>query len=103
MRLKVQNPNSIELPVNGLDIAVELAGEPFANGVSAREFVVPAYGEAEFDMLVTANAAGALLKIAGGDRKSREEIGYRLKGRCRQSSAAALDPFDESGTLPSAT
>jgi LEA14-like dessication related protein len=101
VRLRVMNPNTVELPVNGLDVDVELAGEPFANGVSAREFVVPAHGEAEFDMIVTANAATALLKIAGGDRKSREEIGYRLKGRLSTKLGLLRSiPFEESGTLP---
>ena len=101
VRLRVQNPNSIELPVNGLDVDVELAGEPFATGVSAREFVVPAHGEAEFDMIATANAASALLKIAGGDRKSREEIGYRLRGKLSTRLGLLRSiPFEESGTLP---
>ena len=101
VRLRVQNPNTIELPVNGLDVEVELAGEPFATGVSARQFVVPAHGEAEFDMIVTANAASAILKIAGGDRKSREEIGYRLRGRLSTKVGLLRSiPFEESGTLP---
>ncbi len=101
VRLRVLNPNTIELPVNGLDMDVELAGEPFATGVTAREFVVPAHGEAEFDMIVTANAATALLKIAGADRKSREEIGYRLKGRLSTKLGLLRSiPFEESGTLP---
>ncbi len=101
VRLKVQNPNSVELPVNGLEVAVELAEEPFAHGVSAREFTVPAQGEAEFDMIVTANAASALMRIAGGDRKSREEIGYRLKGKLSTKLGMLRSiPFDESGTLP---
>jgi LEA14-like dessication related protein len=101
VRLRVQNPNTIALPVNVLDIAMELAGEPFATGVTAREFVVPAHGEAEFDMIVTANAATALLKIAGGDRKSREEIGYRMKGRLSTKLGLLRSiPFEESGTLP---
>jgi LEA14-like dessication related protein len=100
VRMKVRNPNAIELPVNGLDVDVELAGEPFAHGVSAREFVVPAGGEAEFDMLVTANAASALLKIAGSDRKS-DEIGYRLKGKLSTKVGLLRTiPFEESGTLP---
>jgi LEA14-like dessication related protein len=64
VRLRVRNPNTMALPVNGLDVAMELAGEPFATGVTAREFVVPAHGEAEFDMIVTANAATALLKVS---------------------------------------
>lgn len=101
VRLRVQNPNTMALPVNGLDMDMELAGEPFATGVTAREFVVPAHGEAEFDMIVTANAATALLKIAGGDRKSREEIGYRMKGRLSTKLGLLRSiPFEESGTLP---
>jgi LEA14-like dessication related protein len=100
VRLRVRNPNTIELPVKGLDVDVELAGEPFASGVSARQFVVPAQGEAEFDMQVTANAAGALLKIAS-DRQSREEIGYRLKGKLSTRIGMLRSiPFDESGSLP---
>jgi LEA14-like dessication related protein len=101
VRMKVRNPNTIELPVKGLDVEVELANEPFAQGVSAREFVVPAGGEAEFDMIVTANAATALLKIAGSDRKSREEIPYRVTGKLSTRIGLLRSiPFDESGTVP---
>jgi LEA14-like dessication related protein len=100
VRLKVHNPNSIELPVNGLDVDIELADEPFAHGVSARQFVVPAQGEAEFDMIVTANAATALLKIAGSDRRD-PDIGYRVKGKLStRLGMLRTIPFDETGTLP---
>jgi LEA14-like dessication related protein len=100
VRMKVRNPNDIELPVNGLDVDIELAEEPFAHGVSAREFVVPARGEAEFDMLVTANAATALLKIAGGDRKA-DSIGYKVKGKLStRIGLLRTIPFEETGTLP---
>jgi LEA14-like dessication related protein len=99
VRMKVRNPNDVDLPVNGLDVDVELADEPFAHGVSAREFVVPAGGEAEFDMLVTANAATALLKIAGGDAPS-EAIPYKLKGTLSTKLGLLRTvPFEESGTL----
>ena len=99
VRMKVRNPNDVELPVNGLDVDVELADEPFARGVSAREFVVPAGGEAEFDMLVTANAATALLKIAGGNAKS-DAIPYKVKGKLSTKVGLLRTvPFQESGTL----
>lgn len=101
VRLLVKNPNQIALPVNGLDVDVELAGEPLAHGVSAREFTIPANGEAEFDMLVTANAATALIKILGSDRKSREAIEYRLKGKLSTRLGMWRSiPFEEKGTLP---
>ncbi len=100
VRMKVRNPNDLELPVNGLDVDVELADEPFAHGVSVREFVVPAKGEAEFDMLVTANAATALLKIASEGRKS-DAIDYRLKGKLSTRLGLLRSiPFEEAGTLP---
>ena len=101
VRLRVQNPNDRNLPVDGLNVDVELAGEPFARGVSAREFTVPANGEAEFDMIVTANAATALIRILGGDRQSREAIPYRLKGKLSTRLGFLRSiPFDETGTLP---
>ena len=100
VRMKVHNPNDIELPVNGLDVDIELADEPFAHGVSAREFVVPARGEAEFDMLVTANAATALLKIAGADHNT-DSIEYKVKGKLSTKIGLLRTiPFDESGKLP---
>jgi LEA14-like dessication related protein len=99
VRMKVRNPNAIELPVNGLDVDMELAGEPFAHGVSAREFVVPANGEAEFDMNVTANAMNALLKIAG--ERGSEAIGYKLKGKLStRIGLLRTIPFEETGTVP---
>ena len=100
VRMKVHNPNSIELPVNGLDVDIELADEPFAHRVSAREFVVPADGEAEFDMLVTANAATALLKLASGGGKGGD-VGYKLKGKLSTKLGMLRTiPFEETGTLP---
>ncbi len=100
VRLLVRNPNRIELPVNGLDIDVELAGEHFAHGTSAREFVIPAEGEAEFDMNVTANAASALLRIAGADRRTGE-INYRLKGKLStRLGMLRTIPFEQAGQLP---
>jgi LEA14-like dessication related protein len=101
VRLRVGNPNAVKLPVKGLDVDVELAGEPFAHGISAREFTVPANGEAEFDMIVTANAATAVIQLLNADLKSREDIEYRLKGRLSTRLGMLRSiPFNETGTLP---
>jgi len=101
VRLLVENPNSLDIPVRGLDVNVELAEEPFAQGTSAREFTVPARGEAEFDMLVTAHAATALLRIATAGREEREQVGYRLSGKLSTRLGLLRSiPFEETGTLP---
>jgi LEA14-like dessication related protein len=101
VRLRVQNPNDLVLPVRGLDVQFELDGEEFAQGVSARAFDVPARGEAEFDMLVTANAATALLRILDKDRDGRlESLDYRIRGKLSTSLGLLRSvPFDERGQL----
>ena len=101
VRLRVRNPNDLVLPVKGLTVNFELDGVDFAEGVSARAFDVPALGEAEFDMLVTANAATALLEIFGKDgRKSSKELDYRISGKLSTSLGLLKSvPFDERGKV----
>lgn len=101
VRLRVQNPNDLDLPVRGLDLEFELGGEKFATGVSAREFTVPALGEAEFDMLLTSNAATALLNLARAGEGKRESLDYVIKGKLRTSLGLLRTvPFEERGSVP---
>jgi LEA14-like dessication related protein len=81
VRLKIQNPNNRELPVDGLSADLKIAGEPFASGVSNRAFVVPAFGETEFEMTVSANMAVGLLKLLAKNQDQRESIDYELNGK----------------------
>lgn len=101
VRLRVQNPNDRVLPVKGLTVALELQGEDFARGVSAERFEVPAFGEAEFDMNVTANAASALLRLLGrGEEFSGETVAYRLTGKVSLASGVLRSiPFEEEGRI----
>ncbi len=102
-RMKVQNPNDLELAVKGVTYTIELGGEPLGHGLSGSSFVVPAKGEAEFDMLVTANLAGTLLKLIEKARStggSLNQVEYRLRGQVRlERGALRTVPFDEKGVL----
>jgi LEA14-like dessication related protein len=101
LRLRVQNPNKLALPVRGIKLDFELAGEDFAQGVTARAFEVPALGEAEFDMLITSNAATALLRIAkAGRARDKESIDYRIRGTLSTSLGLLRSvPFEEKGSI----
>ncbi len=103
-RMKVQNPNDRELRVRGITYSIELGGEELGRGLSGSSFVVPAGGEAEFDMLVTANLAGTVLKLAERARKgggTPRELEYRLHGEVKlERGLLRTVPFDEKGTLP---
>src|SRR5262245_40678935 len=85
MRMRVMNPNSRELPVKGITYRVEVEDAELGEGVAGAPFVVPALGEAEFDVQFTANLAGALAKLLS-KRGSRDTLDYRLVGSVALSS-----------------
>ena len=100
VRLHVQNPNGRDLPISNITYQIEVAGDAFAHGESERDFVVPANGETDFDVMVVVNAAGTVLKLAtGGLRGDRLE--YRIFGRVTLSSGMVRSlPFEQKGTIP---
>jgi LEA14-like dessication related protein len=100
VRMHVQNPNDRALPVRGLEYTLQVAGEEFASGNSAAAFVVPALGEADFDMNVTTNLAATLVKLLGHGSDSERSLDYRLTGKIALSEGLVRTiPFDERGTF----
>jgi LEA14-like dessication related protein len=101
VRLRVQNPNDRALAVKGLEYTLDVEGQPFASGVSAASFSVPALGEAEFDMNVTTNLAGTLLRLlARGPDALGQSVSYRLAGKVSLSQGLLRSiPFEERGTF----
>jgi LEA14-like dessication related protein len=100
VKLNIQNPNDRALPVRGLHAELLVGGEQIASGVSDRAVVIPAYGESEFDMTITANLALALLKLTDRANQHADSIDYDLTG------AASIDlpflrnlPFRQSGAF----
>ncbi|MGC4028895.1 MAG: LEA type 2 family protein [Steroidobacteraceae bacterium] len=99
VRMRVTNPNDRVLPVRSIIYRVEVAGEPFAQGESERNFEVPALGSTEFDVGMTANAAGTLLKLLGSGNRAGA-LDYRLVGKVQLASGLIRSiPFEEKGSL----
>lgn len=92
----VQNPNNRALAVRSIQYEVRVAGEVFAHGESDRNFTVPALGETRFDVGVTANAAGAVLRLLGGGK--RDVIDYEIIGKVSLANGLVRGiPFREKG------
>jgi LEA14-like dessication related protein len=99
VRMRVLNPNARELPIKGLSYRIEVNDAELAQGLNDTPFVVPAMGEAEFDVQVTANLAGALAKFLSR-RGSSDTLDYRLVGSVALSSGFLRRiPFDERGSV----
>ena len=101
VRMHVQNPNDIELPVKGIDYKLLLMGDQFAEGMTNEPFVLPALGEAEFDMMVTTNFAsslGRLISRMGGGKL--EDVEYELAGTLMVDKGFVRKiPFNKRGTV----
>ena len=99
VRMRVQNPNDRALPVKGLTYTLEVQGEEMARGMSGASFTVPAFGEAEFDMNITANMATTLIKLLGrGNGSLQEQVDYRIVGKVSLSQGLWRSiPFEETG------
>ena len=100
VKLNIQNPNDRALPVRGVHAELNVGGEQIASGISDRAVLIPAFGESEFDLTITANLALALLKLADRANQHADSIDYDLTG------AASIDlpflrnlPFHQSGSL----
>ena len=99
VRMRVFNPNNRALPISGITYRLEVGNAELGNGSTTAPFTVPAMGEAEFDMQITANLAAALAKILSR-RNSSEPIDYRLIGDVNLSSGFLRRiPFDERGSV----
>jgi len=101
VRVQVQNPNTIELPIEGLDYTILMMGDSFAEGVSNDHFLLPALGDAEFDMLVTTNFMSSfarLLNRVGGGKL--EDIEYEISGKIFVDKGMLRKiPFTHRGTV----
>ena len=99
VRMRVQNPNTRELPVKGISYRIEVNDSELGQGLTNTPFVVPALGEAEFDVQVTTNLAGVLAKLLTR-RGSQDSLSYRLVGDVSLSSGFLRRiPFDERGSV----
>jgi LEA14-like dessication related protein len=100
VRVRVVNPNDRPIPVKGLTVQLDVQGQELAHGVSGAAFNVPALGEAEFDMNMTANMAGALLKLLGSGKQMGDEVEYRVRGKLSLAEGLMRSiPFEDRGTF----
>ena len=101
-RMRIQNPNDRSIAVRGVSYTLHIGGEELGRGLSGSSFTVPALGEAEFDMLVTVNLAGTVMRLLERARSDGlpDSLSYRLRGEVKLSEGFVRTiPFDEKGAV----
>lgn len=101
VRVKVENPNDMEIAVSGLEYEIFLMGDSFAEGASDSSFVLPAKGEAEFDMIVKTNFVSSLGRLVSRTNGGKlENVPYQVTGKLRlEKGIMRTIPFSRAGTV----
>lgn len=101
VRVKVQNPNNLEVPVKGIDYTMFLMGDRFGEGTTDQPFVLPARGEAEFDMLLTTDFVSALGRLVSRMNGGKlENVEYEVNGKLHLDKGVVRTiPFDHKGLV----
>ncbi len=96
LKLRIQNPNDVALPINGMTFDVELNGAAFAKGLSDKVVTVPRMGEMVMEVKAISNL-GAVWKQWGELQKSSpDRVSYRLFGRLFLKGLGSI-PFERKG------
>ena len=96
LTLRVMNPNTSEIAIEGLTFKVDLNGQPFAKGVGNQPVVVPRLGEALVEVTATTGLGGLLRQLKAF--KGREKVDYRISGRLVTGNFGGID-FDQTGEV----
>ncbi|WGY68811.1 LEA type 2 family protein [Burkholderia cepacia] len=99
LKLRVQNPNDAPIEYDGISVALDLNGTPFASGVSDRSGTVPRFGEAVLDVPVSVSAFAAARQawnLPGA--AANGELPYALRGRLAGGVLGTVH-FNDAGTL----
>jgi LEA14-like dessication related protein len=99
LRLRVQNPNDVELPIAGMDFHLYLNDEEFASGVSDQEVTVPAFGERLVEARVTSSLSGIIGQLRRMSRAESQTFSYRLAGNVKLLNRSMKYPFDYRGEI----
>jgi len=98
LTLHVVNPNARAIAVRGIDCRLELEGQLTAAGASDAAFTLPASGETDFGLNVTANLNNVLLALSSGF--SHSTVDYHLYGQVHLSEGLVRTiPFDQKGRV----
>lgn len=96
LTLRVMNPDTSEIAIEGLTFKVDLNGQPFAKGVGNQPVVVPRLGEAMVEVTATTGLGGLLRQFKAF--KGREKVDYRISGRLVTGNFGGID-FDQTGEV----
>ena len=99
VQLRVQNPNTFELGINGIRFDIVLNGKEFGTGMSGAAVTVPRFSSQVVDGEVI-TGLGSILRQAQGIGSGAGKLQYRIKGKAFAESPGRFTiPFEDGGEI----
>nr|WP_314901586.1 LEA type 2 family protein [uncultured Deefgea sp.] len=95
--LRVTNPNDINVPINGLNLKLDVNGQPFATGVSNEKVTLAKLGDTMIKVNVTTNLSNIWKQV----KSLNKPLSYSLSGKLLLPLVPGGLSFDRKGELPS--
>lgn len=99
LRLRIQNPNDFELPINAMSYELRVNDKPFASGISNTEITVPGFGSEVIEVDAFSNLAGLVQHFSSFQGGEKSTLNYQLLGAMIVGSDNLKLPFRQSGEI----
>ena len=97
--LRVLNPNSFDLGLQGMSYKVFLDDYEVVEGVASELPVVPAYGEADIKVMAAVSLLDAVRLVNDRLQKPRGHVEYRLQAKLDVGTLIPAIRIEETGIL----
>lgn len=102
LKLSVSNPNDVDLPIAALSFAVDLDGQPFANGAAEQPVTIARHAESQLAVKVVSRLGDVLKQLKAARQNGK--LAYRIHGQVELAADAGFAgprrvAFDRSGEL----
>lgn len=99
VKLRIQNPNTMDINYQGMMVDLLVDGRRIASGVSNQAGKVPGYGESVYSLPITVSALDAIRKFIDiAQKPAQNAIPYELKGKL-ESGLFGTVRFSDKGNL----
>ena len=95
--LRVQNPNAVDLAIEGISYDLEVNGQPFAKGVGKGLVIIPAFSQGTIETEAITTLTGLVRQLREVGRARRPPIAYRLTGKVKLRDRPSALPFEMRG------
>ncbi|WP_410497937.1 LEA type 2 family protein [Chitinibacter sp. S2-10] len=96
LSLRVSNPNDFAIPLNGLNVNVDLNNQPFAQGVSNEKVTLPRLGETVIKLNVTTSLNQVFKQLK---TLQNGALNYKISGKVYAPLLPAGLAFERKGEL----